>query len=317
MNTFDSILFGTSPELGAVKRSAAMIAATDVPVLILGESGTGKELIATAIHKESSRRAQPFITVNCAALPENLVESELFGHRKGSFSGAVNDHPGRIRAADGGTVLLDEIGELPLAMQAKLLRFLEYGECQAVGEERPISVDVRILAATNRDLRKEVGAGRFREDLYYRLNIVPVELPPLRQRMGDIEILLKRFTQAFSQEHGLPAPDYADDALALLREYPWPGNVRELRNFCERMTILLAGQQINACQLPAEMRRQEENSGLAATIRLPDAGVFLGEVERNLIRQALEKTAGNKSRAARLLGLTRDTLNYRIRKYSI
>jgi DNA-binding NtrC family response regulator len=317
MNTFNKILFGNSPELNATKRAAAMIAATDVPVLILGETGTGKELFAKAIHKESTRRNQPFVTINCAALPEHLVESELFGHKKGSFSGATSDHLGRIRAAEGGTVLLDEIGELPMSMQAKLLRFLEYGECQAVGELKPVRINVRILAATNRDLQKEVNAGHFRQDLFYRLNIVPVGLPSLRQRTGDIDTLLEHFTRTFAQQYGLASPVFASDAMELLRHYTWPGNVRELRNFCERMTILLGGQTLHASHLPAEIQQANGENKSRARIRLPETGVFLGDVEKDLIRQALAKTAGNKSHAARLLGLTRDTLNYRIRKYAI
>ncbi len=317
MNTFDKTLLGNSPEFNSVKRSAAVIAATDVPVLILGESGTGKELVAIAIHEESKRCGRAFVSINCAALPEHLIESELFGHKKGSFSGATNDYPGRIRFAEGGTVLLDEIGELPLAMQAKLLRFLENGECQSVGQEQPVKANVRILAATNRDLRREVSAGRFRQDLFYRLNIVPVELPPLRHRSGDIDLLLGRLTAQFAREYGLAAPRFSSDALAVLRTYAWPGNVRELRNFCERMTILLPGKTVCAPNLPAEMLTEGKSRPGGDLIRLPRTGISLGELERELIKQALNRTDGNKSRAARLLGLSRDTLNYRIRKHAL
>jgi transcriptional regulator with PAS, ATPase and Fis domain len=317
MNAFDKILFGNSPQINAMKRAATLVAAADVPVLILGESGTGKELVATAIHEESARRDEPFITINCAALPEQLVESELFGHKKGSFSGAVSDYPGRFRSAEGGTVLLDEVGELPIGIQAKLLRFLEYGECQAVGEAKAVKVNVRVLAATNRDLEQEISRGRFRQDLFYRLNIVPLTLPPLRQRTGDIDVLLARLIDAIARDHQLVPPTFGADARALLRQYHWPGNVRELRNFCERMTILLGGQEILASNLPREIQATGAAEKGNNTIRLPDSGVSLGDVEQELIRQALIRAAGNKSRAARLLGLSRDTLNYRIRKYAL
>jgi transcriptional regulator with GAF, ATPase, and Fis domain len=317
MNTFDKILLGNSPEINSLKRSAAMIAATDVPVLILGESGTGKELVANAIHQESPRRNRPMLTINCAALPEHLAESELFGHKKGAFSGAISDCPGRIRSAEGGTVLLDEIGELPIAIQAKLLRFLEQGECQAVGEAHPVRTNVRILAATNRDLRHEVSKGRFRQDLFYRLNIVPVELPPLRQRIGDIDLLVERMITTIASDHGLIAPTFSEDARERLRAYHWPGNVRELRNFCERMTILLGGRTIQLSNLPPEFFLTRKDEPADDAIRLPENGVLLGDVERSLIEQALTRASGNKSGAARLLGITRDTLNYRIRKYAL
>ncbi len=317
MNTFDKILFGNSPEINSIKRSAAMIAATDVPVLLLGESGTGKELLATAIHEESSRSDKPLVTINCAALPEHLVESELFGHKKGAFSGAINNYPGRIRSGENGTVLLDEIGELPLNMQAKLLRFLEYGECQAVGQEQPIKANVRILAATNRDLQKEVAVGRFRKDLFYRLNIVPLELPALRHRSGEVDVLLQYLIDKFARDYEMAPPTFSSDAMEAIRNYTWPGNVRELRNFCERMTILLSGKTVLVSNLPREIQNGNVPGSDNNTIRLPETGVALGELERNLIEQALNRTAGNKSHAARLLGLSRDTLNYRIRKYAI
>jgi DNA-binding NtrC family response regulator len=214
-------------------------------------------------------------------------------------------------------VLLDEVGELPIGIQAKLLRFLEYGECQAVGEAKAVKVNVRVLAATNRDLEQEISRGRFRQDLFYRLNIVPLTLPPLRQRTGDIDVLLARLIDAIARDHQLVPPTFGADARALLRQYHWPGNVRELRNFCERMTILLGGQEILASNLPREIQATGAAEKGNNTIRLPDSGVSLGDVEQELIRQALIRAAGNKSRAARLLGLSRDTLNYRIRKYAL
>ncbi len=316
MSDFDNTLLGDSPEFSSVIRSARIIAATDVTVLILGESGTGKELLAQALHSASPRNDAPFVAINCAALPESLVESELFGHRKGAFTGATENQSGRIRAAEGGTVFLDEIGELPLTIQAKLLRFLESGECQAVGENTPRKVDVRIIAATNRDLYSLVRQGLFREDLYYRLNVVPLELPPLRQRHGDMALLLKQFTAQLALQYGLETPRYSHKALTRLEAYNWPGNIRELRNFCERMVVLLSGRTVEVENLPQEIRSQQ-NATSNGPFTLPDNGISLDDLEQEMIRQALERTRGNRSRAARLLGLSRDTLLYRIKKYAL
>lgn len=317
MNEFEKLMVGNSPELKAVVRSAQLVAATDVTVLILGESGTGKELLARAIHRESPRKEASFVTINCAALPENLVESELFGHRKGSFSGATDDQPGRIKAAHNGTLLLDEVGELPLPMQAKLLRFLELGECQPVGQSSPERVNVRVLASTNRNLGEEVKAGRFRADLYYRLNVVPVTMPPLRARSGDVQILMNHFTGAFCSTRQLPAPQYQEDALQCLQSYAWPGNIRELHNFCERMQVLMSGQEIHWQNLPEEIRNHRAHSITDRLFKIPDGGILLEELEAELIRQAIELARGNRSKAARLLGLTRDTLLYRIKKHAL
>ncbi len=310
-------LLGEAPEFQAVVRSARLVAATDVTVLIQGESGTGKELLARAIHLWSRRAKGSLVAVNCAALPESLAESALFGHRRGAFTGATSDHEGYVAAADGGTLLLDEVGELPLPLQAKLLRFLESGECQPVGASRPRQRDVRIVAATNRDLSVEVKAGRLREDLYYRLHVVPLELPPLRVRTGDLPLLLERFTAELAEGYRLQPPRFSSEALKILEAYPWPGNVRELRNFCERMVVLFAGREVEGSNLPPEIRAAGGGASLPGGFRLPDEGVRLDELEAALIRQALEKTGGNRSRAARLLGLTRDTLLYRIKKYAI
>lgn len=314
LNAFEKTMLGQAPEFLAVVRSAQVAAATDVTTLLLGESGTGKELLARAIHDESARRDGPYVTINCAALPEALAESELFGHRKGAFTGATGS-AGRIRAADKGTLFLDEIAELPLNIQAKLLRFLESGECQAVGEAVPARADVRVIAATHRNLYEMVREGRFREDLYYRLNVVPLELPPLRARSGDLELLLDRLTAVSAERHGLEAPRFTRVALQQLQQYAWPGNVRELRNFCERMVVLFNGRQVEMESLPVEMR--DRAPGRTAEFQLPDSGIRLDELERDMIRQALDKTRGNRSRAARLLGLTRDTLLYRIKKYAL
>lgn len=318
MNISTGELIGDSPELHSVLSAAHLVAATDVSVLILGESGTGKELLAHSVHRASRRKHRPFISINCAALPEGLVESELFGHRKGAFSGADSCHEGRIRAAEGGTVFLDEVGELPLAAQAKLLRFLESRECQAVGETTPRKVDVRVIAATNRDLLALVRQGRFREDLYYRLNIVPLELPPLRARTGDIGHLVNHYLRALAKQHECSTPRLSRPAMDALKSYRWPGNVRELRNFCERMVVLMGGCEIGLENLPVEFRSPRVSPALSrAAGDLLEPNVSLYDVERNLIAQALDKCGGNRSRAARLLGLSRDTLLYRMKKYAI
>ncbi|HID49313.1 MAG TPA: sigma-54-dependent Fis family transcriptional regulator [Chromatiales bacterium] len=309
-------LIGESPAFLATLRSAAITAATEVTVLIQGESGTGKELLAGAIHQQSRRSGQPFVTINCAALPENLAESELFGHRKGAFTDASQDQAGRIQAAAGGTLFLDEIAELSLNIQAKLLRFLETRECQPVGQARTECVDVRIVAATNRDLHREVRHGRFREDLYYRLNVVPLHLPPLRERGRDVELLTTRLTARLAMQHRLDAPRYSVRAMELLQQHRWPGNVRELRNICERMLVLFPGQTIEPENLPTEIR-QAESAPASGEFRLPETGIRLEQLESSMIRQALARTRGNQSKAARLLGLSRGTLIYRMKKFAI
>ncbi len=316
-HNYDATLIGSSPQLAAVLRAARLVAMTDAPVLIQGESGTGKELLAANVHRDSRRGKQPMITVNCAALPENLAESLLYGHRKGAFTGATGDQPGFIVQAHGGTLFLDEIGELPLAIQAKLLRFLESGECQAVGQATCQHVDVRVIAATNRDLATEVAAGRFREDLFYRLNVVPLQLPPLRERADDIAELLHYHTAHVAKRYALETPRYSARALQQLQQYSWPGNVRELRNLCERVVILCGGRDIQPENLPQEIRQPLAAKAASNGFSLPPEGVRLEELEVTLIRQALAQTEGNRSRAARLLGLTRDTLLYRLKKYAI
>jgi DNA-binding NtrC family response regulator len=312
-DVFTTILLGNAPDFNNLLNAARFVASTDATVLILGESGTGKELLAQAMHQYSRRAARPFVTVNCAAIPENLAESELFGHRKGAFTGATEHQQGRIQAADRGTVFLDEIGELPLSVQAKLLRFLETGECQVVGQSTTTQVNTRLIAATHRDLYADMQTGRFRQDLYYRLNIVPLELPPLRQRIEDIELLLKHFTAYFVTQHQLPAPEFSTATLKLLRQFTWQGNVRELRNFCERMVIFHGGKHLEPTHLPREFHVTAPLAPVKFT--LPDTGINLQTVEQQFIQQALEKAAGNRSKAARLLGLTRDTLLYRIKKF--
>ncbi|MCU0936935.1 MAG: sigma-54 dependent transcriptional regulator [Gammaproteobacteria bacterium] len=315
LNAFESTLLGNAPELKTVLRAAALVAATDAAVLVLGESGTGKDLLARAIHRESRRADRPFHSVNCAALPDSLADSELFGHRKGAFTGAVADQTGRLCAASGGTLLLDEVGDLSLPVQAKLLRFLESGECQPVGATATTRADVRVIAATHRDLPAAVRAGRFRADLYYRLHVVPLVLPPLRERGSDVRLLVGHLTAELARQHGLTPPRYTPAALELIARHPWPGNVRELRNLCERMLILLPGREVGPENLPAEVRLPAGPPGEEFT--LPATGVSLEGLEVQLIRQALQRTRGNRSQAARLVGLTRDALLYRLKKHAI
>jgi len=315
MDHFNAII-GQSPALDSLIRSAKIVAATDVTVLIKGETGTGKEVFATAIQQASARSNKAFITLNCAALPESLIESELFGHKKGSFTGATADKQGLFQAADGGTLFLDEINSLPLSIQAKLLRFLESGECLAVGEIKPYKVDVRVISATNADLNKQIEAGEFRSDLYFRLNVVPLELPPLAQRTEDIEPLVKHFLAFFEDAHALTAPKFSKPALKALKAYSWPGNIRELRNVCERLSILLAGRTIEPENLPFEFTAKSiGGTSSTSDFTLPETGLKLDTLEADLIHQALIRTNGNRSKSAKLLGISRDTLLYRMQKH--
>ncbi|RLA20988.1 MAG: sigma-54-dependent Fis family transcriptional regulator [Gammaproteobacteria bacterium] len=308
-------LIGRSAQMESLVRSARMVAGTTAAVLIKGETGTGKELLANAIQASSPRSCKPYLVINCAALPEGIAESELFGHRKGAFSGADSNHKGRLTAAHGGTVFLDEIDSLPLAIQAKLLRFLETGECQPVGETVNHKVDVRIIAATNSDLHEKVANGQFRKDLYFRLNVVPLELPSLSDRGSDAKMLALHFSNMIAKGHGLIALSFSKTALQALEAYHWPGNVRELRNLCERLSILMPGRVIEPENLPLELKRNQPLQ--EGCIHLPACGIKLENVEIDLIHQALERTHGNKSKSARLLGISRDTLLYRMRKYAM
>jgi len=307
-------LIGQSAILQQVINTAGIIANTDVTVLIEGNTGTGKELLAQALHKSSPRHQRDFVAVNCAALPEALAESQLFGHKKGAFTGADKDQLGFVRQAEAGTLFLDEVGELSLAIQAKLLRFIEYGECQRLGDSRPTKSNVRIIAATNRDLQSQVTKGEFRADLYYRLKVVPLELPSLEQRVDDIPVLVKHFVKSLAQQHSISVPSVSKTAIKQLQQYTWPGNVRELRNVCESLVILLQGKNIEASNLPPHINSSSiEISGF----KLPVSGIKMDELEVDLLNQALQATAGNKSRAARMLGITRDVFLYRLKKYSI
>ena len=293
---------------------ALRVAESEASVLISGESGTGKELMARLIHQRSNRHGAPLVTVNCAAIPDNLIESELFGHVKGAFTGAVANRKGRFQSARGGTLFLDEIGELKLDMQAKLLRALQEKEVQPVGSDRTEKVDVRIIAATNRDLKEETTAGRFREDLYYRLGVIPLHIPALRERPEDILTLARHFLQKL---HVPAIVRFSPAAVALMKVYPWPGNIRELQNAVERASILRRGEEIgiNELGLPGPSSRAGEGGGLS--LEIPPEGISLEEVEKELIRKALSRSGGNRSEAARLLKIPRHVLIYRLEKFEM
>jgi len=307
---FEAIV-AEAPEMRAALRLAAQVAPSDATVLILGESGTGKELIARAIHEESKRREGPFVKVDCTALPEGLLESELFGHEKGAFTDAVAEKPGRFELAHGGTLFLDEVAELPQSLQAKLLRVLQERAFERVGGNRTISVDVRILAATNRDLAKALKASQFREDLYYRLNVVPVVVPPLRRRPEDILPLAAHFLQHFGTRYGKAVPGLSPEAATLLRRHPWPGNVRELEHVIERAVILWERGPIRPEELTVDLMA-------VASDGVPDQELLtLEELEREYIRRVLRRVRGHKSRAARILGINRKTLLEKRKRYGL
>lgn len=302
-------ILGQTPTITHLLRTLPMIALSEASVLISGETGTGKELVAHALHQQSRRGDQSLVVINCAALPEAAVEADLFG----AVNGETVTTTGRLLAADGSSVFLDEVDALPLHIQAKILRFIEAGECQITGSHRLQRADVRVIAATSTDLSQAVEAGTFRADLYYRLQVVPIELPPLRQRRDDIALLLKYYAKHLA---GQNAPlRFARETLQTLEDYAWPGNVRELVNFVQRFSVLHAGALIQPDQLPAEMISLKATA--TTHFRLPPQGVDLASVELDLIEQALAQTAGNRSRAARLLGVSRDTLLYRMQKHGL
>ena len=309
-------LVGGSPGMQALFQKLRRIAGYKTTVLLTGESGTGKELVARALHRLSPRSDAPFVPVNCGAIPEALMESELFGHVKGAFTGAHAARDGLVTAAHGGTLFLDEIGELPLSLQVKLLRFLQEEEIRRVGDSRTTGVDVRVVAATARDLSEEIAAGRFREDLYYRLNVVPLELPPLRDRGGDIPLLVAHFLDRLGARLGKQVDGASDAALALLGAYPWPGNVRELENTLEQAVVLCDGPRLEADDLPEKLRRTPKVDWQvpADTLSLKRATRFL---EAELIRRALERTGGNRTRAAELLEISHRALLYKLKSHGI
>ncbi len=313
---FEAII-GSSPSLLRALDIAARVASTDATVLIYGETGTGKELVAKAIHLRSSRRERPFMTINCGAIPRELLESELFGHVKGSFTGAFTHKKGKVEIADGGTVLLDEIGEMPLELQVRILRLIQEREIEKIGATNPTKVDVRIVAATHRELGTMVKAGSFREDLYYRLLVVPINLPPLRERPGDVPILVQHFFEKSRVKHGRPELVMSPDLLSHFTNYDWPGNVRQLENAVERLVLLTRDSEITSADLPDFLQSAVPPQGEAMPMALPDGGISLEALEKDLILQALKKSAGNQTRAARYLNMSRRALAYRLEKYDV
>ena len=307
-------LIGESPAMQEVYRLIDTLSQNRTTILLSGESGTGKELVARTIHERGPLAARPFVAINCAGLSETLLDSQLFGHRRGAFTGAVNDHDGVFRAADGGTLFLDEVSEIPLALQPKFLRAIQEREVVPIGMSLPVPVDVRLIAATNRDLEAEVHGGRFRRDLFYRLNVVHIALPPLRDRPEDVPPLVDHFVRCLSREFGVAPKRVVAEAMERLRVYAWPGNVRELQNALERAFALSTADTITVGELPAAIR------GHGAALPAPaetDEVILLADAERRLIAAALRRTAGNKNEAARLLGIDRQRLYRKIEKYGL
>ncbi len=310
-------IVGSSREMERVFDVVRKVADTEASVLITGESGTGKELVARSIHNMSSRKGDPFVAINCAAIPRDLLESELFGHVKGAFTGAVKDKTGKFQLADGGTLFLDEVGELPLELQPKLLRALQEKVVEPVGGIKPCKLDVRVVAATNLDMEKALADGMFREDLYYRLAVIPIHLPPLRERREDIALLLRYFCG----KHGAGGVQFDTGAMATLNSYRWPGNVRELENLVERLLIMRSGDTISIDDLPGKVCAvgtvSKATSSSNAVINLPDEGYSLEQLEREVVIEALERNSWNQTAAAKFLRIPRHTLIYRIEKYGI
>ena len=314
--SFDGLI-GKSKVMQDVFSMIRKVASSPVKILVTGESGTGKELVARAIHYNSDRRDGPFVPINCGAIPENLLESELFGHEKGSFTGAIRQKPGLFETAAGGTIFLDEIGELPAMMQVKLLRVLQENEFRRVGGTKDIKTDVRVLAATNRHLEEAVAAGSFREDLYYRFNVIRIDLPPLRQRREDIPVMVDFFWERFTGQKGVKV---AEDAMRRLIDYSWPGNVRELENVIERATVLGHDNEITLDCLPPNLVTGMSGSVTPLT-DIPESGMdldaYLGEIEKEILIKALARTDGVRKSAAGLLGITFRSIRYRLAKYDL
>ncbi len=313
-NKFATII-GHTPALESLIRTAQIAAFADVHILIEGATGTGKELMAHALQQSSQRADKPFVIINCAALPAELIESLLFGHEKGSFTGADERRDGYVQKAAGGTIFLDEIGELPLRLQAKLLRFVENGECHRVGSHKTEIIDARIIAATNRNLLKLVDQGQFRQDLYYRLSVVTLHMPTLSERRKDIPELVKNFLAQAAKRNNNPVSSFSNDAMAQLKHYNWPGNVRELKNICEHVSALMPGETITKDNLPLDIQHSQPETSAGYT--LPEHGINMESLEVDLIKQALSHSKGNKSKAAKLLGLSRDAFLYRLKKYNL
>ncbi len=311
----EAVIVGEHPATQRLREQVARVAASSArTILLLGASGTGKAVVARAIHQESERRAGPFVEVNCASLPEPLLEAELFGAEKGAYTGAHQRRVGLVALADGGTLFLDEIGELAPPLQAKLLSFLENRTYRPLGSAREAAAEVRVVAATNRDLAAEVRAGRYREDLYYRLNVVPMELPALQDRGEDVFLLAAHFAERFAREEGCAPVKLGEAARRLFRAYPWPGNVRELRNLMERLTILHPGQTIEPSHLPPEMRPSDPGGPAAGRHALPER---LAAAERDLLLEALARARGQKGLAAQLLGISRHALKRRLKRLKV
>jgi two-component system NtrC family response regulator/two-component system response regulator HydG len=310
-------LVGESPEMLAAFKTVRQVAPSASSVLLMGESGTGKELFAQALHQNSPRRQKPFVKVACSALPETLLESELFGHEKGSFTGALYSRAGRFEMADGGTLFLDEIGDISPTVQIKLLRFLEEREFERVGGNKTYKVDVRIVAATHRDLRKKLQDGSFREDLYYRLNVIEVHIPPLRERSGDIPLLAHHFLRKYAKANQKEVRQIADDAMAMLLRHPWPGNVRELENAIERAVVLTDQPVLTTDHFPTLRRTAPEGveGGAEKAARVSIPGSTLEELEREAILRTLEAVGGSTSRAAQLLQVSTRKIQYKLKEY--
>jgi len=313
---FDQIVYG-SGTMEEVMNLTGRVAKSEATVLIRGESGTGKELIANAIHYGSSRANRPFIKVNCTALPENLLESELFGHEKGAFTGAIQRRIGRFEQAHTGSIFLDEIGDLSPSLQMKLLRFLQEKEFQRVGSNQTIKADVRVMAATNRDLEECIRRGTFREDLYYRLNVIAISLPPLRERREDIPLLIDHFLQKYSQKNRRPIPKISKEARDLLLQYAYPGNVRELENILERSLVISRSDTITTRDLPFQVREDVQEAELGPDSKEASLNTMLSQMERDLIVKALDEHGGVQTKAAQSLGISERVLRYKIKKYRL
>jgi DNA-binding NtrC family response regulator len=317
-----STIIGSSPGMREVLAMVERVAPTRATVLLVGESGVGKDLIARAIHFQSPRRDKPFVKINCTAIPEALMESELFGYEKGAFTGAAGSKPGKFEQADTGTVFLDEIGDVPMAVQVKLLRILQERELERLGSNKTRLVDVRVIAATNVDLKKALEQGTFREDLFYRLNVMPILILPLRERREDIPVLAERFVRKAAETHGAAVDSISPEAIARLVEFPWPGNVRQLENVIERSVLLSQGSRLEASDIKLDALSGRANAASAAAPAGGNApfvpeGMTLDEFEQSILREALRRAAGNKSHAARMLGLTRNALRYRLTQMGI
>ena len=314
-------LIGKSPAMQRVYQLIEKVSPTRTNVLITGESGTGKELVARALHTEGNRSGAPFVAVNCGAIPEELLESELFGHVKGAFTGAANDKAGLFQEADGGTLFLDEVGELPLSLQVKLLRALQERKVKRVGDTREVEIDVRVVAATNRELEEEIQRGAFREDLYYRLNVIEIRIPPLRQRREDLPLLIEHLLRRFSGEHGRELSGLSKDAMRRLQEHDFPGNVRELENILEHAATMASGAEIELDDLPVLRQSTKPAVAEAADVSIPDEGIALDRVlydyERRILERALDKAGGVRKRAAQLLGISFRSLRYRLAKLGL